>query len=343
MTTIERVARNEATEQDVAKLAASATAEHEIKYNHFMQEKFGLQNMHNRFPLGSSFDLGSPYMAPIVAAMQEAVNMVSIDLLDELDKSNVEGAVVEFGVAQGGWLKPMLDHMDKTGKRRSVVGFDSFEGLSEPNKEFDYSFWYKGQIAVPMEAAAAFLSASERPHLRLVKGWVNDTLKQEVATSIKKVAFAKIDVDLYEPSVDCLEYLRDKLADGAILFFDDWCYDVDIGESKAFADWCETVPQYRFEFIGHINWRAFMRVHHVNTDRRASVPATSELVSAIINKIKPSVSQETMTEVQGLLGDLVQEAGRHNADIDRKEMEKQFFSQAAEIERLKKANAERGQ
>ncbi len=201
-------------------------------------------------------------MLPVINAMQDAINLVSIDLLDGLDSASIEGALVEFGVAQGGWLSPMLDHMERTGRKRSVFGFDSFEGLSEPNSTYDYPFWYKGEFAFSLEAAAAYLKASERPHLQLVKGWVNDTLKQPVATSISKIAFAKIDVDIYEPSVDCLEYLRDKLVDGAILFFDDWCYDVNIGETKAFYDWCQTVPQYRFEFIGFINWRLFLRVHH---------------------------------------------------------------------------------
>jgi Macrocin-O-methyltransferase (TylF) len=263
MTTLERVAQNKASPSDIKSLKCSSTADNELQYNLIMEEQFALHSAHNRFPLGCSFDLGSKYMAPIVAAMQEAVNIVCFDLLDVLDANSVEGALVEFGVAQGGWLAPMLSHMERTGNIRTVVGFDSFEGLSEPNYAYDYSFWQKGQIAFPIEAAEQFLKASERPHLRLVKGWVSETLKQPLAESVLKVAFAKVDVDLYEPSVDCLEYLRDRLADGAILFFDDWCYDPNIGESKAFFDWCKSVPHYRFELIGFINWRMILRVHHV--------------------------------------------------------------------------------
>ena len=66
---------------------------------------------------------------------------------------------------------------------------------------------------------------------------------------------------------------------------------------------------------------------------------SDELVDAIVKKVSPNLSTEALAEVQGLLSELVQEAGRHNAPIDRKAMEERFFAQAREIQKIKDANA----
>lgn len=68
---------------------------------------------------------------------------------------------------------------------------------------------------------------------------------------------------------------------------------------------------------------------------------SNELVDAIVNKVSPHLTGEALAEVRGLLGELVEEAGRHNAPIDRKAMEERFFAQAREIQKIKDANAEK--
>jgi len=66
---------------------------------------------------------------------------------------------------------------------------------------------------------------------------------------------------------------------------------------------------------------------------------SDELVSEITKKITPHLSAEDLASVQGLLNELVQEAGRRNAATDRQEMERRFFAQAAEIQKIKDAHA----
>ena len=65
------------------------------------------------------------------------------------------------------------------------------------------------------------------------------------------------------PALDCLNYLGPRLADGAILVFDDWPHLRGYGEQRAFEEWLPTVPHLEFEFlfygaIGH----SYTRVHH---------------------------------------------------------------------------------
>jgi len=73
----------------------------------------------------------------------------------------------------------------------------------------------------------------------------------------------RIDCDLYEPARDCLNYLTNRLADGAILVFDDWPHLLGYGEQLAFEEWRVQASHLEFEFlfyntIGHF----YLRVHH---------------------------------------------------------------------------------
>ncbi len=79
------------------------------------------------------------------------------------------------------------------------------------------------------------LSAHRRPHLKLIKGWFKDTLPSPEAQAIKEVAYAKIDCDLYEPSVEILDFLRGRMTHGSVMVFDDWTHVLFAGETKAFV------------------------------------------------------------------------------------------------------------
>ncbi len=112
-----------------------------------------------------------------------------------------------------------------------------------------------------LEDVAANLRAGDRPFLRLVKGWFSESLIREPATSIAKIAYARIDGDLYSSAVDCLAYLTDRLADGAILVFDDWQFSVNHGEVLAFREWIEAHPIFEFEFLEMNMWaHLYLRV-----------------------------------------------------------------------------------
>jgi hypothetical protein len=185
-----------------------------------------------------------------------------LGLIKQIGDSNVEGDIVEFGIYQGSMLGKLLNHAEAIGLQRQFYGFDSFEGLSEPSPENDYDSWKKGQYAAGYDLVARNLRLSERPHLKLIPGWVEESLKSPDAQAIASVAYARIDVDIYDPTVDCLNFLTGRLADRSVLVFDDWAYTAEKGESRAFFEWQSRTPQYRFEWLGQCSSRFYLRVHH---------------------------------------------------------------------------------
>lgn len=257
---LERIAAAGVSEADMRRLYSSAVGDPIVDYNLFMYQTVGIHNAYPGAVLGTSFPLGSKYADAINGFAIKQIHQLCCDLLDALNEEKVPGAVVEFGVAAGSWLKDVLDHMDQKGALGEVYGFDSFEGLPEPDKKNDGDAWQKGQYAHSLESVQKVLKLSERKHLHLLKGWFSDSFKTPAARDIKEICFAKIDCDLYGPAVECLDFITGRLSDGAVLMFDDWPYLATLGETKAFMEWVPRVPQYRFEFIGFINWRMFFKV-----------------------------------------------------------------------------------
>ena len=184
-------------------------------------------------------------------------------LLAEIRDKNISGDIVEFGIFEGWWLNFLHQTTESLGLHRRIYGFDSFEGLSDPHPDHDQAFWKKGQYACSLEQVSRNVQAAARPRLRLVNGFFEKSLRSPEAQVAEKFAYVRIDCDIYLPALDCLRYLGPRLADGAILVFDDWPHVRGYGEQRAFEEWLPTVPQLGFEFlfygaIGHF----YTRVHH---------------------------------------------------------------------------------
>ncbi|HET7107473.1 MAG TPA: TylF/MycF/NovP-related O-methyltransferase [Candidatus Acidoferrum sp.] len=184
-------------------------------------------------------------------------------LLAEIRDKKIEGDIVEFGIYQGWWVNFLYKTTEELGLNRRIYGFDSFEGLSDPHPDHDQAFWKKGQYACSLEQVSKNVQAALRPRLKLVKGFFEKSLRSPEALVAGKFSYVRIDCDIYLPALDCLNYLAPRLADGAILVFDDWPHLRGFGEQRAFEEWLPTVPNLEFEFlfygaIGHF----YTRVHH---------------------------------------------------------------------------------
>jgi hypothetical protein len=247
---------------DQETLLASPLGDATLDYNRFMFQLCGVASAYPTYPFGTSFPLGTKYGDALDAATHATAVTLSIDLYGNAVAEGVPGDVVEFGVAAGGWLSVLLDAMETSGQTRRAWGFDSFEGLPEPDPALDSHGWTRGQFANAQDTVSATLRASERPHLQLVKGWFSDTLPQPAPQSIRQIAYAKIDCDLYGPALECLRFLKGRLSNGTVLMFDEWTHSLHSGETRAFAEWVPEVPEYRFDLVGFINFRLFFRVWH---------------------------------------------------------------------------------
>jgi tetratricopeptide (TPR) repeat protein len=186
------------------------------------------------------------------------------ELLLEIATKNIPGDIVEFGIYEGWWINFLWQASETVGLRRRIYGFDSFEGLSEPHPEREQAFWKKGQYACGLEQVSKNVRLPERPRLKLVKGFFEKSLLSPEALLAEQFCYARIDCDIYQPALDCLRYLGPRLADGAIVVFDDWPHTRGFGEQQALEEWLPTVPELQFEFlfygaIGHF----YTRVHRL--------------------------------------------------------------------------------
>jgi len=187
----------------------------------------------------------------------------AVELLKDLHAKQVPGDIAEFGIFQGWWIGYLWKVTEQLGMARRIYGFDSFEGLSQPHPEHDAAFWKKGQYACSIEQVSRNVQAAERPRIKLVQGFFEKSLRGPEAQLAGSFCYARIDCDIYEPALDCLRYLSNRLTDGAILVFDDWPHVRGFGEQRAFEEWIPAVPHLDFEFlfygsIGHF----YIRVHH---------------------------------------------------------------------------------
>lgn len=121
--------------------------------------------------------------------------------------------------------------------------FDSFEGLSTPEPEDRPSSpmafqWSSGDLSVTLEDAMGKLRCFD--NIRYYKGWIPDRF-EEVAGH--RFSFVHIDVDLYQPTRDSIEFFYPRLVPGGILLCDDYGYHTCPGARKAFDDFVANIPE----------------------------------------------------------------------------------------------------
>jgi hypothetical protein len=178
----------------------------------------------------------------------------------DLKEKNIPGDIVEFGVFEGGWLERLWTSCERIGLKKQIIGFDSFEGLPEPT-DHDYDGWAKGQFATSFEKVHKLLRCDERDNITLVKGWFADSFQRPEVQAIDKICYARIDSDLYQPAVECLDFLTDRLVDGAVLVFDDWSWHLNKGEAKALYEWLPSC-RLELEFLAYNSIvHLYLRVH----------------------------------------------------------------------------------
>lgn len=211
------------------------------------------------------FPWGSPESLELQNTIWKIENQVWKRFLQTIHDEGIQGDLVEFGVSAGSSLFGLIGFCEEIGLDMKIYGFDSFEGLPEPS-DLDPPWWRKGEFSAPYDEVCRRLRIDERPHVSLVKGWFCDTLSTpEIRNRIRKIAFARIDGDLYQSACESLAFLEDRLADGAYLCFDDWTDDPQTGETRAFFEFADrTRAKYRFEPSCRISLGGMhMRVYHV--------------------------------------------------------------------------------
>lgn len=239
------------------------THEANAGYVNWFAQMFGKRMpVPNTWPF-TTFKQGTPWGDKVAFGMQDGEALYAEHLFKQIAQEGIEGDVVEFGTYYGHWVQVICEILERNGWPRKVWGFDSFEGLPKPDTQLNPDCWTEGMYSAPFDEVRARLQVDKRPYLHLVKGWFNETLTRQPAMSIDRIAYARIDGDLYESCADCLKFLDGRLVDGAILVFDDWQFSSEIGEPRAFKEWMEAggAQRYKFEFLDFNLWaHLYLRV-----------------------------------------------------------------------------------
>ena len=152
--------------------------------------------------------------------------------------ADVEGHTAECG-AWRGMGSYLIARVNRAGSmRRTHFVFDSFEGLSEPD-EIDGSYWTGGDLAESEETCRRSL-AEFGDDVRIHKGWIPDCFGQ---LNDERFAFVHIDVDLYQPTRDSLEFFYPRLNPGAVVLCDDYGFTSCPGATRAMDEFLEDKPE----------------------------------------------------------------------------------------------------
>ena len=178
------------------------------------------------------FDLGTregggdwPATAVTMVGTQRLENLRWIS--EEIIDNNIEGDFVETGVWRGGvciYMAALFKANQIT--NRNVWVCDSFEGLPPPNPEkypADASDNHHSikELAIPLEDVKHNFDRYGvlDDNVKFIKGFFKDTMP---TIEVEKIAILRLDGDMYESTIDVLNYLYPRLTVGGYCIIDDY-------------------------------------------------------------------------------------------------------------------------
>ncbi len=179
--------------------------------------------------------------------------------LKDRDARAFEGDYYEFGVFRGGTFLEAGRIVNDLGCDNAVLyGFDSFEGLPEPEGiDATDTRFFEGQFSCTREEVERNLTSNgmDMSRATLIQGFYEDSLTEELRSKFqfKPVSVALLDCDYYSSTKVALDWLRPYIRPGSVLLFDDWySYGTtsDLGQPKALADWLAANPEFTTEEFG---------------------------------------------------------------------------------------------
>ena len=140
---------------------------------------------------------------------------------------NVPGDTAECGVynGAGSYMICKVNQVNELHHRTHHL-FDSFEGLSKPS-EFDGTHWIEGDLSYPLKKVTENLSGYT---LKIHKGWIPDCFSN---SEQHYFCFVHIDVDLYQPTLDSIEFFYPRMNEGGLILCDDYGFTSCPGAAKA--------------------------------------------------------------------------------------------------------------
>lgn len=161
---------------------------------------------------------------------------------------HVPGVIMEFGTRWGqnlAIMQSLRSISEPYHHRRRIIGFDTFEGFPSVAPEDGHAeAAHVGAYSVTenyedylTELMALRELQSPLPEVRkfeVIKGNAPEQLERYLKEHPETiVALAYFDMDLYQPTVDCLRLIQDRLTKGSIVGFDELNHAAFPGETTA--------------------------------------------------------------------------------------------------------------
>ncbi len=143
---------------------------------------------------------------------------------------SIEGDTAECGVFHGLTSYFICREIQGTGKTHH--GFDSFEGLPAPGPD-DAGYWAEGDLTASEQVARANLAPFD--FVEIHRGWIPEHFGR---VADRTFALVHIDVDLYEPTRDSLEFFLQRMSPGGMVVLDDYGFTTCPGATKAADEAC---------------------------------------------------------------------------------------------------------
>ena len=141
---------------------------------------------------------------------------------------NLPGDVAECGVFRGASSYVIARAAERAGVNKMMHLFDSFGGLSSPGQH-DGDYWHKGDMSADLDEVRRILAAFSE-HIRFYPGWIPDRFHE---VSDLKFCFVHIDVDLYEPTRNAVEFFGQRMVPGGLIVCDDYGFETCPGARRA--------------------------------------------------------------------------------------------------------------
>ncbi len=171
-------------------------------------------------------------------------------------------AYYEFGLFKGFsfWFAEQIAR-EYTESNFRFLGFDSFEGLPNPQLEVEARAFREGDFKGTYEVVTNNLRRwkADCSKIQLYKGFYSDHFFDQLREKEKfpPVSICLIDVDLYDSCVPVLNFIKEYLVEGSILLFDDYnqlASDKNSGERRAFVEFESRNPKFKKEYLFDYGW-----------------------------------------------------------------------------------------
>jgi len=186
----------------------------------------------------------------------------SLKIIENIIKTyNIDGDICEFGVAQGKTSK-LMSYLIKNSEKKIFL-FDSFQGLPKASKQdilkddiFNLGTIekYEGKMAHSETKVIEELNSIKFDLSKVIinKGFFNkeNLHKFKFPSSI---AFAYVDFDYYQPTLDVLNSIENKLQIGSVIIIDDYDF-FSTGAKTAVDEWMQSRKDiFQINFIKTLN------------------------------------------------------------------------------------------